>query len=76
MLLREKKSFASAILDIGEQIQKMEQILQDFCQNYVQINKPQSEVKVRTDEFLTDARNVSNRGCSETLQSAAASPGA
>ena len=52
----------------------MKQMLRDFCQNYVQINNPQSEVEARIDEFLTDARNVSNRGSAETLQSAAASP--
>ena len=74
MLLRENKSLASAILDLGEQIQKMKQMLQDFCQNYVPINNPQSEVEARIDEFLTDARNVCNRGSAETLQSAAASP--
>ena len=70
MLLRENKSLASAILDLGEQMQKMKQMLRDFCQNYVPINNPQSEVEARIDEFLTDARNVSNRGSAETLQSA------
>ena len=49
-------------------------MLRDFCQNYVPIDNPQSEVEVRIDEFLTDARNDSNRGSAETLQSAAASP--
>ena len=29
MLLRENKSLASAILDLGEQMQKMEQIIRD-----------------------------------------------
>ena len=33
MLLREDKSLASAILDLGEHMQKMEQMLQNFCQN-------------------------------------------
>ena len=74
MLLRENKSIA--ILDIAEQMQKMEQILRDFYQNYAPINKPQSEVEARIDEFLTYARNVSNRCSAETPQSAAASPGA
>ena len=32
MLLRENKSLASAILDLGDQMQKMEQMLRDFCQ--------------------------------------------
>ena len=54
----------------------MEQILHNFCQNYVPLNKPQSEVEARIDEFLTDERNVSNRCRAETLQSAAASSGA
>ena len=31
MLLRENKSLASAILDLGEQIQQMKQMLRDFC---------------------------------------------
>ena len=31
MLLRETKSLASAILDTGEQMQKMEQMLRNFC---------------------------------------------
>ena len=74
MLLRENKSLASAILDLGEQIQKMKQMVRDFFQNYVPINNPQSKVEARIDEFLTDARNVSNRGSAETLQSAAPSP--
>ena len=74
MLLRENKSLASAILYLGEQIQQMKQMLRDFCQNYVHMNNPQSEVEARIYEFLTDARNVSNRGSAETLQSAAASP--
>ena len=42
ILLRENKSLASAILDLGEHIQKMEQMLENFCQNYVPINNPQS----------------------------------
>ena len=74
MLLRENKSLASAILDLGEQIQKMKQMLQNFCQNYVPINNPRSEIEARIYDFLTDARNISNRGSAETLQSAAAWP--
>ena len=74
MFQRENKSLASAILDLGEQIQQMKQMLRDFCQNYVPMNNPQREVEARIDEFLTDARNVSNRGSAETLQSAGASP--
>ena len=65
LLLRGNKSFAFAILD--EQMQKMEQMLRDFCQNYVPINNPQSEVEARIDEFLTGARNVSNRCSAGTL---------
>ena len=49
-------------------------MLRDFCQNCVPMNNPQSEVEARIDEFLTDARNVSNRAIAETLHSAAASP--
>ena len=41
MLLRENKSLASAILDFGEQMQKMEQILRDFCQKNAPINNPE-----------------------------------
>ena len=52
----------------------MKQMLRNFCQNYVPMNNPQSEVEARIDEFLTDARNVPSRGSAETLQSAAASP--
>ena len=52
----------------------MKQMLQDFCQNNFPMNNPQSEVEARIDEFLTDARNVSNRDRVEALQSAAASP--
>ena len=74
MLLRENKSLASAILDLGEQIQQMKQMQQDFCQNNAPMNNPQSEVEARIDEFLTDARNVSNRGRAEALQSAASLP--
>ena len=44
MLLWENKSLAYTILDIGEQMQKMEQMLRDFCQNYAPINNPQSDV--------------------------------
>ena len=44
MLLRKNKSLASAIRDLDEQIQKMTQMLQDFCENYVPINNPHSEV--------------------------------
>ena len=39
-LLRENKPLASEILDIGEEMQKKEQMLWDFCQNYVPINNP------------------------------------
>ena len=74
MLLRENKSLAPAILDLGEQIQKMKQMLRDFCQNYIPINNLQSEVESRIYQFLADTRNVSNSGSAETLQSAAASP--
>ena len=54
----------------------MKQMLWDFCQNNVPMNNPQSEVEARIEKFLTDARNVSNRGSAETQpqQSAAASP--
>ena len=45
MLPRENKSLASAILDLREQIQKLNQVQQDFCQNYVPINNPQGEVE-------------------------------
>ena len=31
LLLRETKSLENAILDLGEQMQKMEQMLRDFC---------------------------------------------
>ena len=47
MLQRENKSLASAILDIGEQMKKMEQMLQDSCKKYAPINNPQSEVETR-----------------------------
>ena len=53
MLQRQNKSLASAILELGEQMQMIEQLLRDFCQNYAQINNPQSEVGTRIDEFLT-----------------------
>ena len=76
MLLRENKSLASAILDLGEQMQKMEQILWDFCKNYASINNPLNEVETRIDNFLTAARNVSNKYIAKTLQSAASSQGA
>ena len=56
MLLRENKSLASAIMDLGEQIQQMKQMPQDFCQNYVPTNNPQSEVEAKINELLTDAR--------------------
>ena len=62
ILLRENKSLASAILYLCEQMQKMEQMLRDFCQKYAPINKPQSEVETRIDEFLTGVRNASNMG--------------
>ena len=42
MLLRENKSLASAVLDLGEQIQQMKQMLRDFCQNNAPMNNPQS----------------------------------
>ena len=60
MLQRENKSLPSAILDLGEQMQKMEQMLWGFCQKYAPINNPQSEVETRIDEFLTGVRNASN----------------
>ena len=60
-----------------EQMQKMEQMLRDFCQKYAQkINKPQSEVETPIDEFLTGVRNASNMGSSEKLQSSAPATGA
>ena len=68
MLLRDNKSLASAILDIVEQMQKMEQILRDYCQSYVPRNNPPSEAEERIDELFTDAVNVSNRCSAETLQ--------
>ena len=40
LLLRKNKSLASVILDIGEQMQNMKQMLRDFCQNYDPINNP------------------------------------
>ena len=55
MLQRENKSMASAILDLGEKMQKMEQnnlMSWDFCQNYAPINNPQSEVETRIDKFF------------------------
>ena len=67
MLLRENKSLASAILDLGKQMQKMEQILQDFRQKYAPINNPQSEVDTRIDEFITGIRNASNMGSAEKI---------
>ena len=42
--MAENKSLKSAILDLGEQMQMMEQMLQDFCQKYAPINNPQSEI--------------------------------
>ena len=38
MLKRENKSLVSAILGLGQQMPKMEQMLLDFCQNYALIN--------------------------------------
>ena len=76
MLLRENKSLASAILDLGEQMQKMEEMLRDFCQKYAPINKPQTELETRLDQFLTGVRNASNMGSAEKLQSSAPSSGA
>ena len=67
MLQRGNKSPASAILDLGEQMQKMEQMLHYFCQKYAPINNPQSEVATRIDEFLTVVGNASNMGSAETL---------
>ena len=75
MLQRENKSLTSAIQDLPEQMQKIEQMLRDFCQNYVPTNNPQSEVETRMDEFLTGVRNASNMGSAEKLQSSAQSPG-
>ena len=57
-------------------MQKMKQMLRDFCQKYAPINKPQSEVETGIDEFLTGVRNVSNMGSAEKLQSSAPSSGA
>ena len=57
-------------------MQRMKQMLRDFCQNYAHINNPQSEVETRTYEFLTDARNAFNRCGAEMLQSPDPSPGA
>ena len=59
--------YASAILDLWEQMQNMEQMLPDFCRNYAPINNLQSEVETRIGQFLTDARNVSNWCSAETL---------
>ena len=73
---RENKSLAFVILDLGEQIQKMEQMLQNFCQNYAPVNNPQSELETRIDKFLTDVRNAFNMGSVEKLESSAPSPGA
>ena len=75
MLQSENKSVASAILDLGEQMKKMEQVLWDFCQNYAPISNLQSEVATRIDKFLTGVRNASNMGSAEKLQSSAPSPG-
>ena len=69
-------SLASAILDLGEQMQKMEQMLRDFCQRYAPINEPQSEAEIRIDKFLTGVRNASNMGNPEKLQSSAPFSGA
>ena len=76
ILQRENKSLASAILDLGEQMQKMEQTLRDICQNYAPINNPQSEVETRIDKFLTGVRNAANIGSAEKQQSSAPSRGA
>ena len=76
MLLRENKSLASAILYLGEQMQKMEQMLRNFCQKYAPINNQQSEVETRIDKFLTGVRNAWNMGSAEKLQSSASSAGA
>ena len=76
MLQRQNKSLASVILDLGEQIQKMEQTLLDFCRNYASINYQQSAVEARIDEFATGVRNASNMGIAKKQQSSAASPGA
>ena len=75
MLQRENKSLTSAILDLGEQMQKMDQMLQDFCNNYAPINNPQSEVETKIDEMLTGVRNTSNMGSAEKLKSSALAPG-
>ena len=71
MLQRENKSLAAAILDLGEQMQKMEQMILDFCQNNDLINNPQCEVETRIYEFLTGVRNATNMGTAEKLQSSA-----
>ena len=63
-----------AVLIINCSTYVYKKMLQDFCQNNTPMNNPQNEVEARIDEFLTDARNVSNRGRAEALQSAAASP--
>ena len=68
MLLRENKSLASAILDLDKQMQKMEQMLPDFCKKYAPINNPQSEVETQIDDFfLSGVRNAFNMGSAEKL---------
>ena len=57
-------------------MQKMEQMLSDFCQKYASINNIQSEVETRIDKFLTGVRNASNMGSAEKLQYSAPSAGA
>ena len=42
-------------LNLGEQIQKIGQMLRNFCQYYAPIHNPQSEVEITIDEFVTDA---------------------
>ena len=57
----------SAILDLGKQMQKTQQMLLDFCEAYAPINNPLSEVETRIDDFLTGVRNTSNMGSAEKL---------
>ena len=76
MLQRENKSLVSAIMDLVDQMQKMELMFRRFCHNYALINNPQSEVETRIDKFLTGVRKASDMGSAERLPSTGPSPGA
>ena len=75
-MLKENKCLASAILNLEEQMQEMEQMLLRVCQKYAPVNNSQSEVEARIEEFLNGVRNASNIGSAEKLESSAPFPGA